>query len=232
MSNLVRGLSIHYFRGTLNIYGRTCATPYLHQTYKDNGLGGNAQDRRFSTSSVNNRKRMHKHYRDAFQKAISDPLATSRGGTPAVVEPSQENVDKLLGEEFLRLSLRQEANETFVDAELVDSGREKHVISSPNKEACVLCRLNLRNLNYTDVLILSQFIKKDGSLATYHESKLCTKQYYRINRLIKQAQRCNLIQRPHDYFVPGPWHDLNTYIEKDRKRDQPMKVIKKDYWRI
>lgn len=98
--------------------------------------------------------------------------------------------------------------------------------------ACLLCRLNLRGLNYTDVKILSQFMNPDGSLKTYHESQICSKQYIKVKRLIKQAQRCNLIKRPADYLVPGPWHDLNTYIEVDRRRDQPMTVVKKEYWKI
>lgn len=126
-------------------------------------------------------------------------------------------------------------NETYIEAEPIPSGREGRVInvvSSNNPNACALCRLNLRNLHYTDVMILSQWIKKDGSIATYEESKLCTKQYKKITKLVQKAQRCNLIKRPADYFVPGGWHDLNTYLEPDRRRDQPMKVVRKEYWKL
>lgn len=135
-------------------------------------------------------------------------------------------------EDFLNLNIQEKEKETYIDAELVATGREGKVINIKSDTACALCKLNLKNLNYTDVMILSQFIKKDGSLATYHESKLCSKQYIRVKTLIKQAQRCNLIKRPADYFVPGAWHDFNTYLEPDRKRDQPMKVIKKEYWKL
>lgn len=136
-------------------------------------------------------------------------------------------------EDFLDLKFEQKENETYVEAVPIDTGREGRVIQVPSsKEACALCRLNLKNLNYTDVMILSQFVKRDGSLATYHESKLCPKQYRNIIRLIKQAQRCNLISRPANYLVPGPWHDLNTYLERDRRRDQPMKIVKKEYWKM
>lgn len=107
------------------------------------------------------------------------------------------------------------------------------ITNNPESDtACALCKLNLKNLNYTDVMILSQFIAPDGTLLTYHESRLCTKQYNKVMGLIKRAQRCNLIKRPADYLSPGPWHDLNTYLEPDRRRDQPMKVIKKEYWKI
>lgn len=135
-------------------------------------------------------------------------------------------------EDNLKLEIKENANETHIGAIPVDTGRSKHLVKVDHQTACVLCRLNLRNLNYTDVMILSQFIKRNGSLVTYHESKLCSKQYNKVVDLIKKAQRCNLIQRPPNYLVPGPWHDLNTYLEPDRRRDQPMKVIKKEYWKI
>lgn len=138
-------------------------------------------------------------------------------------------------EDFLELKIDTKDDVTHVEAVPVPTGREGLVVqvqSELNKEACSLCRLNLKNLAYTDVMIISQFIKKDGSLATIEESKLCAKQYKRVKMLIAQAQRCNLIERPADYLVPGAWHDLNTYLERDRKRDQPMKVIKKQYWKL
>jgi len=97
---------------------------------------------------------------------------------------------------------------------------------------CQLCRLDILNLRYTDVMILSQFMKKDGQVKSWRESDLCRHQYRKVCKLIKQAQRCKLIKRPSDYLVPGPWHDLNTYIEPDRKRDQPLTLIKPEYWKI
>lgn len=134
-------------------------------------------------------------------------------------------------EDFLDLKVETKGDETYVVAEPIPTGRENRIINI-DSGSCALCRLNLKNLDYTDVKILSQFIKRDGSLATYHESQLCSKQYRKVELLIKKAQRCNLIPRPPDYFVPGPWHELNTYLEPDRRRDQPMKVVKKQYWKI
>lgn len=134
-------------------------------------------------------------------------------------------------EDNLKLKVDEGSDKTYVEAIPTNTGREGKVLKS-DPGCCTLCRLNLRNLQYTDVMILSQYIKRNGQLVTYHESKLCTSQYRKIIRLIKQAQRCNLIQRPADYLSPGPWHDLNTYLEPDRKRDQPMKVVKPEYWKI
>lgn len=135
-------------------------------------------------------------------------------------------------EDYLDLRIeRTGPEETYIEGIPINTGREDRVIKIKS-EACALCRLNLVSLKYTDVMILGQFIKRDGSLVTYKESKLCKKQYSRIRKMITMAQRCNIIKRPDDYLVPGPWHDLNTYLEWDRKRDQPMKVIKKQYWKL
>lgn len=134
-------------------------------------------------------------------------------------------------EDYLDLKLEERENETYVEAVPIKTGREDLVIDVKS-EACALCRLNLFNLDYTDVMILSQFIKRDGTMATYKESKLCGRQYFKVKKLIDKARRCNLITRPPDYFVPGAWHDLNTYLERDRRRDQPMKIVKPQYWRI
>ena len=130
-------------------------------------------------------------------------------------------------EDNLKLKIDERPNETYVETIMTEENPAQ-IQAKP----CVLCRLNLRGLDYTDVMILSRFIKKNGEIMTYHESNLCSREYNRIIRLIEQAQRCNLIERPADYFVPGVWHDLNTYIERDRRRDQPMELIKKQYWRI
>lgn len=139
------------------------------------------------------------------------------------------------GRLLIKMTTDPEKNESYIEAQPRPTDREGRVIQPPpdaSSKACVLCRLNLPKLHYTDVMILSQFLEEDGSLLTYHETKLCSRQYILVKNLVKQAQRCNLLQRPDDYLVPGPWHDLNTYLEPDRQRDQPMKVIKKEYWRI
>ena len=152
--------------------------------------------------------------------------------SPTLFVEMQENAQVNALEDNLELRIKDSEKETYVEAIPVKTGREGKVIETPSKHACALCRLDLPSLDYTDVLILDQFIKKNGSIVTFHESKLCSKQYRKITKLIEQAQRCNLVKRPADYLVPGPWHDLNTYLEPDRKRDQPMKIIKKEYWKI
>lgn len=83
-----------------------------------------------------------------------------------------------------------------------------------------------------DVLILNQFIESNGTLMTQEVTGLCRRSYKKVEKLVEQAQSARLLPRPPDYVSYGPWDDLNKYYEyPQRKRDQPMKVVKKEYWK-
>jgi len=61
---------------------------------------------------------------------------------------------------------------------------------------------------------------------------LCNLMHKKVEILVKQAQRCQLLPRPSDYESFGPWDELNTYFEyPERYRDQPMRIIKPEYWK-
>lgn len=147
------------------------------------------------------------------------------------VESKEKEVRQIRFVPTMDLKLHETEGETYVEAIPIDTGRNA-VLLKKDSDACVLCRLNLKGLDYTDIKIISQFLNPDTTLVSLKESKLCLKQYNILTKLLEKARRCNLIQRPSDYFVPGPWHDLNTYLETDRKRDQPGKFIRKQYWKI
>jgi len=123
---------------------------------------------------------------------------------------------------------------TVVEGVTIESDRKPSLIadSEENKsKACKLCRLNLKRITYTDVLILSQFLGQDNKILAIGESGLCGRKYYLVKMLINQAQRCNLLPRPDDFPFYGDWEFLNTYIEKiPRYRDRPFHIIQKHYW--
>lgn len=164
------------------------------------------------------------------------PTELNAGSHTRLLEPHKLTISALRTSIVIpRIDIRTEERnkETYIDAVPAAEEEAKFRFPEPqHKEPCVLCRLNLHNLNYTDVKILGQYLKSDGSVMTQAESQLCGRQYRKVESLIKKARRCNLIAREPGYFVPGPWHDMNTYLEIDRKRDQPMKVIKPEYWKL
>lgn len=194
------------------------ATNHLLSRYMIDDRHGDIQSihtikRNKSSSSVDHEQK--------FQEFLKTEYSVPQSIRPYKLKPWSAFEDK-------------DSKTTFIKSLPVSTSQENSVVKSePNvsDNSCSLCRLNLKNLNYTDVLILDQFLDYNGNLITRKEARLCIKQYKLVKKLISQAHRCNLIKRPSDYFNPGPWHDLNTYIEPDRKRDQPMKVIKKQYWR-
>ncbi|KAK7078062.1 Mitochondrial ribosomal protein S18A, partial [Halocaridina rubra] len=57
-----------------------------------------------------------------------------------------------------------------------------------DSQACPLCTLNL-DIKHTDVLILSQFLRKDGCLLPRRITGLCNKQQLRLKYLVAMSQK-------------------------------------------
>ncbi|RWS26323.1 28S ribosomal protein S18a-like protein, partial [Leptotrombidium deliense] len=131
--------------------------------------------------------------------------------------------------------ITEKENKTVVEGKRIDSPRTEFLMKPPvhaDPKACPLCKLNLKRLNYTDVLILKQFINSDGSMMSLADSGLCGRKYRLVSTLVQQAQKCRLLPCPEDTPVFGPWEQYNRYIDfPKRYRDQPMRVIKKEYWK-
>jgi ribosomal protein S18 len=130
---------------------------------------------------------------------------------------------------------KRDGNTTYVSGVSVESERKKQLAVPPadaRSDACPLCKLGLRRLSYSDVLILNQFIAPDGNLMTLRDSKLCSRQYSLVKKLVEMAQKCKLLPRPAGYEVYGPWDSLNTYHDwPPRRRDVAMKVVQPYYWK-
>ena len=122
-----------------------------------------------------------------------------------------------------------------VEGVYVESPRKDNIAVpslESNNESCPLCRLGLKHLKYTDVLILSQFMEPGGKIMSIKDSKLCGRQYHNVKRCIQIAQACKLLPRPDDYEVYGPWDKLNTYHDwPPRHRDQEMHQIQPYFWK-
>ncbi|KAI1302421.1 28S ribosomal protein S18a, mitochondrial [Halotydeus destructor] len=133
------------------------------------------------------------------------------------------------------IKVTKKNNETIIEGVHVKSPREGKVVESAKEahdKSCALCRLNLKRLKYTDVLILSQFIEPDGSLMEWQHTGLCGGQYKLVRKLVQQAQLSQLLPRPADFESYGPWDNLKTYHEwPPRYRDQPMRQVQPEYWK-
>ncbi|XP_045174476.2 39S ribosomal protein S18a, mitochondrial-like [Mercenaria mercenaria] len=113
-------------------------------------------------------------------------------------------------------------NVTTIEGRLVESPREDYVIKADGeKHLCPLCRLNL-DINYTDILIISQFVQEDGEIVPRQITGLCYPQHARMKHLIHQAHSAGLMQnlRPHVYPVEysqmsdHAWKKYNVYYNE------------------
>ncbi|XP_077090903.1 large ribosomal subunit protein mL66 [Siphateles boraxobius] len=92
----------------------------------------------------------------------------------------------------------------------------------PNpKAACPIYRWNLQNkYNYTDVLLLSQFIRSDGGMLPRRITGLCAQEHNKIAICVQMAHRAGLLpdHRPRlpEGHVPKPKPNppLNRYLTR------------------
>ncbi|XP_028295658.1 large ribosomal subunit protein mL66 [Gouania willdenowi] len=91
----------------------------------------------------------------------------------------------------------------------------------PNPAAkCPIYRWNLQNkYDYTDVLLLSQFIRSDGGMLSKNITGLCPEEHRKITVCVQMAHRAGLLpdHRPKlpEGFVPKkPKPQLNRYLTR------------------
>lgn len=111
---------------------------------------------------------------------------------------------------------RQEGNTTVIEGVFIDSPRKGFVVKPKHtSSACPLCRLGLKRLNHTDVLILSQFMDSRGNLLPRNVTGLCAKQHKIVGTLLYQAQRTGLIYNE-EHIPKERWQELNNYFGRTK----------------
>jgi len=148
--------------------------------------------------------------------------ALSRG----TLVSQQRNVSTSKPRFLKEIQVRTTENVTTVEGIIVESDRKGKVLEVAEEEKgfCPLCphRLNA-TLKYTDVLILSQFLRADGCALPRSVTGLCQKAQHNLQRLVNQAQRAGLMPelRP-DHWKGVPrtqikskykWKQYNTYFD-------------------
>ncbi|XP_052769064.1 39S ribosomal protein S18a, mitochondrial-like [Mya arenaria] len=102
-------------------------------------------------------------------------------------------------------------NVTVIEGRKFDSDRKDQLLKVQGAgEKCVLCRLNL-DIKYTDVLILSQFLREDGDVVSRQLSGLCYHQQSRIKKLVHQAHSAGLMQNLRPHVFPDEYSQMSDY---------------------
>ncbi|KAE8600132.1 hypothetical protein XENTR_v10013088 [Xenopus tropicalis] len=123
-----------------------------------------------------------------------------------------------LGTRGLRqLTEVKDGKTTTIEGRLVE---DKAAASPPNPAGqCPICRWNLKHkYTYTDVLLLSQFIRSDGGMLPRRVTSLCTEEHRKVETCVKMAHRAGLLpnHRPAlpEGHVPQPKFQLNRYLTR------------------
>ncbi|XP_060610020.2 large ribosomal subunit protein mL66 isoform X1 [Anolis sagrei] len=112
---------------------------------------------------------------------------------------------------------RTEGNTTVIEGEVVDIVEAP---TPPNPSGqCPICRWNLKHkYTYSDVLLLSQFIRSDGGMLPRSVTGLCTIEHKKIAVCVQMAHRAGLLpnHRPKlpEGFVPKKKIKLNRYLTR------------------
>uniref|UniRef100_A0A915Q2Y5 Uncharacterized protein n=1 Tax=Setaria digitata TaxID=48799 RepID=A0A915Q2Y5_9BILA len=136
-----------------------------------------------------------------------------------------------------KIDAKVDGNTTIVEVVDVPDVDNRKVLKH-NPETCTLCTCNIPvKIRYSDVLILEQFMREDGTVLPKALTGLCKKQQQRIERCIMQAHWAGLfpdkttadfdrsgykrfarywnndmdIYRLKERVVPGSWYYIKRY---------------------
>jgi ribosomal protein S18 len=124
------------------------------------------------------------------------------------------------------IHIKTDKDLTIVEGAYVPSERTDKVLKiETKKDFCPLCPNKLgAEIKYTDVLILSQFLRADGCVLPRTVTGLCHKAQTNLQRKVHQAQRAGLLPefRP-DLWTGEPrtglksrhkWRKYNIYFDE------------------
>lgn len=113
---------------------------------------------------------------------------------------------------------KQEGKTTTIEGQILDipAGPQP-----PNPEAkCPIYRWNLQHkYNYTDVLLLRQFIRSDGGMLPRRITGLCPEEHLKISICVQMALRAGLLpdhkpKLPEGHVPKRPKPQLNRYLTR------------------
>ncbi|XP_034060284.1 39S ribosomal protein S18a, mitochondrial [Gymnodraco acuticeps] len=111
---------------------------------------------------------------------------------------------------------KQEGKTTIIEGHILNTPEAPE---PPNPEAkCPIYRWNLQHkYNYTDVLLLSQFIRPNGGLLPRRITGLCLEEHRKIAICVQMAHRAGLLpdhkpEPPANQLIKKPKQQLNRYL--------------------
>jgi small subunit ribosomal protein S18 len=115
-------------------------------------------------------------------------------------------------------------NVTIIEGKYLDDASESDKSSfkyeHDSHSACALCKLEKMDIyvQHTDVLILRQFLKDDGTLLPIKVTQLCKKQYDKLRVIARQAHRAGLLMNLQPPYLNGEKRTMDPH-----KRPEDLK---------
>ncbi|XP_054900636.1 39S ribosomal protein S18a, mitochondrial [Poeciliopsis prolifica] len=113
---------------------------------------------------------------------------------------------------------KNDGKTTIIEGQIIDVPEGPQ---PPNPTAkCPIYRWNLQNkYNYTDVLLLSQFIRSDGGMLPRRVTGLCFEEHRKIAICVQMAHRAGLLpdhkpKLPEGHVPKRPKPQLNRYLTR------------------
>ncbi|XP_036406331.1 39S ribosomal protein S18a, mitochondrial [Megalops cyprinoides] len=113
---------------------------------------------------------------------------------------------------------KKEGNTVTIEGKILETPERP---PPPNPEGdCPICQWNLNNkYNYTDVLLLSQFIRPDGGMLPRRITGLCLTEHRKVAVCVQMAHRAGLLpdhkpKLPEGHVPKKPKPQLNRYLTR------------------
>ncbi|XP_062896704.1 39S ribosomal protein S18a, mitochondrial [Mobula hypostoma] len=113
----------------------------------------------------------------------------------------------------------QEGQTITIEGKIVKDSTEASEPPNPSGQ-CPICRWNLKHkYDYTDVLLLSQFIRSDGGMLPRRVTGLCFEEHKKIEACVKMAHRSGLLPDhkpalPEGHIPKKQKPHLNRYLTR------------------
>ena len=104
-----------------------------------------------------------------------------------------------------KIEIKECEKEVVIEGVSVQQSNVIKCSDKSNSKCHPLCQLPfVHEIKHTDVLILDQFLGKNGEIIPRNVTGLCRRQHYRMNKLIKMAQKAGLFPPEKDLYREEP----------------------------
>ncbi|KYN32769.1 28S ribosomal protein S18a, mitochondrial [Trachymyrmex septentrionalis] len=145
-------------------------------------------------------------------------LSVKQFGKSLIFSKSNRSISLSAITHLKQIIKKKEDNVLTIEAITVPHKKE-HLLFKLESNACSLCATGL-DVKHTDVLILNQFLRKNGTVLPRRITGLCKIQQNKVTTLVTMAKRAGLLpdRLPKEVMATEKWRKYNTYFDENTIR--------------